>query len=179
MKKTIKLLMMVGLLILISGCVGPYYTNRQQYNNGRWVGLAGNHDIAQMDRQQFALERDKMALQKLQAQPVMTGTMTSTGVVANSNAVASAPGTAPAGYEGIVANMSSYNRYTFRIRGPESRSFYLGPGERVTDHLLPGTYMGTVYQGGSQIGQPHVFTVGVQDKVFQNQKCHWFLFAEW
>lgn len=169
----------VGLLIMLTGCVGPYYTNKAQYDKGQWYGLANNHDVSQMNRQQLALERDKMALSKLQAQPVMTGTMTPTGVVANSSAVASAQGTAPAGYEGIVANMSSQNRYTFRIRGPESRSFYLGPGERATDHLLPGTYTGTVYQGGSQVGQPHVFTVGVQDKVFQNQKCHWFLFAEW
>lgn len=170
---------MTGLLVLIPGCVGPYYTNKAQYDKGQWYGLANNHDVSQMNRQQLAQERDTMALQKLQAQPVMTGTMTSTGVVANSSAVASAPGTAPAGYEVIVANMSSYQRYNFIIRGPETKSYYLGPGERVTDYLLPGRYVVAIMYGTSQIGQSSVMHIGVQTMLFQNHLCHGYAVAEY
>lgn len=162
---------MAGLLLVLAGCVGPYYGNQGQYDKGNWRGWADNRQVNQRSRQQLALE-------KLRVQPVLTGTMTATGVVAS--AIAPAPGTtAAAGYKGIVANLSSYRRYSFRLQGTESKSFYLGPGERVADYLLPGRYTASIYYGGDQIGQPHVFDVGVQEKFFQGEKCHWYLVAEW
>lgn len=179
---------MLGLLFVLTGCIGPHFKDRAQYDKGEWKGWASHEDVGQIEHQKLAQKdgeaaleirrtRDKMALEKLQAQPVQTGTMTAGGVVANGTVAGGA--TAPAGYKGIVANLSSYRRYNFVIRGPEDKSFYLGPGERTTDYLLPGRYTATFYYGGEKAGQPHVFEVGAQERVFQGEKCHWYVFTEW
>jgi Ni/Co efflux regulator RcnB len=189
MKSLIKILIAIIALVHLSGCIGPYFRDGAQYDRREWRGWADAHDIGQMERDKLAAEReraaierdkerDQMALEKLASQPVMTGIMTATGVVANTNAVASGK-TASAGYLGYVANLSSYRRYNFVIRGPEKKAFYLGPGERLTDYLLPGRYTGSIYHDGSLYGPPHTFTVGVQEKIFQKERCHWYLVAEW
>lgn len=175
MKTLIQLTMVVGLLLL-TGCVGPWYGSKKQYDSGNWHFLANNRDVQQRSQQQLAME-------KLQAQPVITGTMTATGVVANP--VASGK-TASAGYKGIVVNNSSSRSYSFSIRGEvggiEDKDYYLGPGQRALDeecYLLPGKYTVTIHDGGYQIGRPQVIDVGPRIKLFQNEKCHWYAVAKW
>lgn len=163
-------LALLAIVITTSGCIGPYYSNKNQYDKGRWHWWADNQSVYQRDQQMLAVG-------KLNAQPVMTGVMTSTGIVAT--AVAPAPGTAPAGYKGFVANLSSYRRYTLTVRGTENKSYYLGPGQKVTDYLLPGRYVATANYGGRVYGTPYFFDVGPQIMSFQGEACHWFLVAEW
>ncbi|MDO8668006.1 MAG: hypothetical protein Q7K35_02805 [bacterium] len=161
-------------LLVFTGCVGPLYTKESQHPKGHGFGLFGSGSASQA-------EVNRLAIEKLKAQPVMTGTMTATGVVANATPASAIGKTAPAGYKGIVVNMSSYRRYTFLIQGPENKSFYLGPGERAPDsasYLLPGRYIASIYYGGSLVGRPDAFTVGVQEKFFQGP-CHWYVVAEW
>lgn len=159
--KIYALIATVGLLALLTGCVGPYYTNKAQYDRGQWYGLAGNHDIAQMDRQQITMEQAKLAFDKLQAQPVQT--LTTNGV--------------SQGYLGVIANMSSYRRLLFKYTGPETGAEYLGPGQQVEKHLLPGDYSGDIIYGGQKIGWAKFKSEPVE-KGFLGKKVHWAFYSE-
>lgn len=140
--------------LLLGGCTGAYFGKAEQHKKGDWYFLANSKETAR-------IRQDQLALEKLKSQPVMT--RREGGVVE--------------GYKGMIANMSSYNRYNFKIIGPETKSIVLGPGERYEDCLIPGEYIAIVYQGGRKVGE-HEFTVSSQINTFLNEKVHWFVYAE-
>jgi len=159
--------MIATLAVATTGCRSPFYGKKGQYDKGNWFGWADNQSVHERDQQMLAVG-------KLNAQPVMVGTMTATGIVAS----VVAPGaTAPAGYMGFIANNNQYRRYNLILRGPENKSYYLAPAQRITDYLLPGRYIATVDYGGRPIGQPYVFDVGPSEKNYLGEKCHWYLVA--
>lgn len=178
MKTFIQTTILAGLLLAGAGCImGPRYGDQEQYNRGRWHGWADNQGVNQRSQQLLAIE-------KLRVQPVLTGTMTSTGVVANATSPVPSGETALAGYEGIVANNSPYRTYNFIIRNirvPESgTSFYLAPGQRAPkslSYLLPGRYMATIDIDGRQIGQPYIFDVGPRKVFYLDREVHWYVAA--
>lgn len=141
-------------LVLLSGCIGPYFRDQGEYDNGVWYGVADSHEVARM-------KSDRLAFEKLKAAPVQTEVKDG----------------ASQGYEGLVANLSGYNRYNFILTGPETKSYLLGPGERAIDHLIPGNYTAIVYQGSYRVGS-WTFKVGVQQSTFMNEKYHWYVYAE-
>lgn len=134
---------------LLSGC-GAYYGSEKQHTKGDWYGLAGSGEVAQ-------IKSDRLALAKLEAAPVQI--LVTNGVIQ--------------GYRGIVANLSSYCRCNFTISGPETKSYFLGPGERYVDYLVPGTYTCALTVGGSRVGQK-TFHVKGQLLIFLNEQCHWY-----
>ncbi|MEI6597288.1 MAG: hypothetical protein WCL13_03750 [bacterium] len=144
----------VALVIFwLTGCAA-FYGSEKQYTEGDWYGITGSHEVAK-------IKTDKLAFAKLETTPVKTEVKN--GVIQ--------------GYEGLVANLSSYNRYNFKITGPETKSFLLSPGERAKDYLIPGNYLCTFHQGGNQVGS-WSFKVGPQQSTFMNEKYHWYVYTD-
>lgn len=137
----------------LSGC-GAFYGSQAQYDAGDWYMLANSREAAK-------IKSDQLAFKKLAAAPTKVGIKD--GV--------------PQGYEGLVANLSSYNRYNFKLTGPETKSYMLGPGERARDHLIPGKYFCQVFQGGTRVGSS-AFSVGPQKSLFMNETYHWYVYAD-
>lgn len=162
MKTKMFILTAIAGLLMLTGCVGPYYRSQAQYDRGKWLGLASNQSVAQKNRQQIALERDKLALDKLQSQPVQT----------------SAVNGVPQGYLGVIANMSTYRRLLFEYSGPEDGAEYLGPGQQMEKYLLPGTYHGVIRYGGQIVGSV-TFKSEPVEKGFLGKKVHWIYGSEW
>ena len=152
--KTIKIFMVLAVLAFLATGCGPFFRNQAQYDNGVWWGVARQGEVARM-------KQDRMAFAKLQAAPAQTQTI---------NGIQQ-------GYEGLVANLSSYSRYNFKITGPETKSFMLGPGERARDYLIPGGYICTVFQGSSRVGS-WSFRVGPQQSTFMNERYHWYVYTD-
>lgn len=153
MKTKIFVVMAAVIIFLASGC-GAFYGNEKQYDDGNWYLLASSAEVAR-------IKEDKLALEKLKATPAQT--KIKDGV--------------PQGYEGLVANLSSYARYNFKIIGPETKSYLLGPGERAGDYLIRGNYICIVYKGSYRVGFWR-FKVGPQLNVFMNEKYHWYVYAD-
>ena len=173
-------LALLAIAITASGCLGPYYTSETQYKEGkRWFGLADHQQANQISQQRLNLERQRMALEKLRTQPVTVGVRTPTGVVETVVAPGAPMPAGCIGYKVIIANLSQSHRYNFLIQGPESKSYYLGPGARKIDYFIPGRYMGTVYYNGYQKGKPHVADIGVQERDFLGESCQGYFVAEW
>jgi len=149
--KILVTLLLMG-LFFVNGCA--IYKNEAQYDKGEWYGLIGSEAVAH-------IKSDKLAFTKLNAAPVQTKIKNDV----------------QQGYEGLVANLSSYNRYNFKLFGPETKSYLLGPGERVTDYLVPGKYTCVVFQGSYQVGS-WSFNVGPQQSTFMNEKHHWYVYAD-
>ena len=143
----------LAVLVLLSGCAA-HYGNEAQYDKGDWHLLASSHEVAR-------IKADKLAFEKLKAAPAQTEVKNNV----------------QQGYEGLVANLSSYNRYNFKLIGPETKSYLLGPGERAKDYLIPGKYICIVYQGGDRVGS-WAFSVGSQQSTFMNEKHHWYVYTE-
>ena len=157
MKKINLFIVLVAILLMCcSGCA--MYGNEAQYNgkSNDWYGLTDSQEVAR-------IKQDKLAFDKLQNQPTQVKIV---------NGI-------PVGYKGLVANLSESKRYNFAISGPETKKYYLGPGERVIDYLIPGQYKCTFYRGNNIIGKPWFFKVGVQQHVFMNEKYHWYVLTEW
>ncbi|MFH1254990.1 MAG: hypothetical protein V1667_00755 [bacterium] len=149
MKKAI--FTILALALLASGCAS--FGNEAQYDKeGDWWGAASPETVAQ-------IQRDKLALKKLAAEPVQ--------------------GNAVQGYEGVVANFSNRLR-NFYISGPESKSFLLGnranANWRENTLLLPGVYSYTVMDGSVVVGTG-MFRVGPQRSTFLGEKFHWFVYT--
>jgi hypothetical protein len=154
MKKIIFLVVILAITAL-TGCA-PFFGNSKQWDEEDWYFYASPDAIAR-------LKQDKLALEKLKAQPAQVK-------IENG---------APQGFRGIVANMSANNRYTFKIDGPENKSYYLGPEMRVVDYLLPGAYTVAIYRGNGLVQPPLLFKVGPGQHYFLNENFHWFCYAEW
>ncbi len=157
MKKRIFFLFLMVMAVGFTGCVGAYYGNQAQYEgkDNDWYFLADSREVAR-------IKSDKLALDKLASQPVQTAMING----------------AQQGYRGVVANLARYERYNFKINGPENKDYLLGPGERMVDYLLPGKYVVNTYRGGNRVGRG-TFEVGPQTQVFMNEKYHWYVYAEW
>lgn len=144
----------VGLLLsFTSGCA--LYKSESQYNRGEWKGWAGSEEVART-------KQDKLALAKLQAAPVQT--LTTNGV--------------SQGYLGVIANMSTYRRLTFKYYGPEHGVEYLSPGQQMEKYLLPGEYYGEILYGGERVGWIKFKSEPVE-KSFLGKKVHWIFGSEW
>ncbi len=150
MKKAI--FTILALSLLASGCAS--FGNEAQYDEkGDWWGAASPETVAR-------IQRDKLALKKLAAEPVQ--------------------GDAVQGYQGVVANFSNHLR-NFYISGPESKSFLLGSRANTTNWrenalLLPGVYSYTVMDGSVVVGTG-MFQVGPQRSRFIGEKVHWFVYT--
>ena len=140
--------------IMLSSC-GAYYGSASQHEEGNWYLFPGSEETAR-------IRQDMLAIEKLRAAPVDTAVI---------NGVAQ-------GYLGIIANLDECKTYNFVISGPETKAYLLGPTETKEDHLTPGVYTGKVFQGGSQIGDPWIFEVNVQQHYFSplTKSYHWFLY---
>lgn len=169
--KIITALVIAAGLILIfalsSGCA--LYKSESQYNRGEWKGWAGAEEVART-------KADKLAIAKLQATPVQVGVMGPNGPIpatsmANTNVV-------PAGYLGVIANMSTYRRLTFKYYGPETGVEYLAPGQQIEKYLLPGEYRGEIFYGGERVGWL-TFKSEPVIKTFFGRQLHWMFFSEW
>lgn len=144
-----KLFLIVLAIIVFSGCA--FYGNKAQYDKGDWYGITTSSEVTR-------IEQGKLALEKLKSQPIKADSIQ--------------------GYEGLIANLSRHNLYNFVISGPETKSFLLKSGESVTDKLIPGTYVLTVYRHGHQIGAPWVFHVNAQQHYYQGTKYHWYAYMD-
>jgi len=148
-----RIIVFAAIVFWLTGC-GAYYGNEAQYDKGDWYLLASSREVAR-------IKSEKLAFEKLKAAP--TQTEMKNGV--------------PQGYKGLVANLSSYNRYNFKVTGPETKSYLLGPGERAADYLEPGNYVCIVFQGNYRVGS-WAFKVGPQLSTFMNEKYHWYVYTE-
>lgn len=151
-----KKVFLIAVLVMVMGLAGctPFHGSYSNYKEGKWWLWADNKDAQQWESQQLAYE-------KLKGQPIQTATV---------NGV-------PQGYKGVVVNLNNYNRYNFQCKGPETKSYYLGPGQREVDYLLPGIYSCEVFIGGDRVGGT-TFSVGPQTKKFLGEEYHWYVFAE-
>lgn len=149
------LILTAGLLILTSGCAGPYFGSEAQYNRGKWHGWAGPREVART-------KADKLAFDKLRDAPALT--LTTNGVFQ--------------GYLGVIANMSTYRRLLFKYDGPETSEEYLGPGQQDYIYLLPGDYHGEIFYGGQKVGWVN-FTSGPKIKKFLGTPVSWIFGSEY
>ena len=164
-----RILAVAAMAFLVTGCtLGPWYGNKAEYEKGEFKGIANQGDMAKyaQDRltekkAEMGLAKDHLAFDKLKAAPVQTEIR---------DGVAQ-------GYKGLVANLSSFYRYNFKLIGPETKSFLLGPGERAGDYLVPGDYTCVVFQGSRQVGS-WSFKVGPQQSTFMNEKYHWYVYTD-
>lgn len=154
MKKSILVVIMLAVMLAGSGC-GPYFKSQAQYDDkGDWYLLASSREVAR-------IKADRLAFEKLKTAPAQTEVKDG----------------AVQGFKGLVANLSSYNRYNFTLTGPETKSYLLGPGERANDYLIPGTYVCIITQGNYRVGS-WAFSVGSQQSVFMNEKYHWYVYTD-
>ena len=155
MKKNIVLFLTVLLaMVWLSGCA--LYGNKAQYDKGNWYWLTGSAEVAR-------IEQDKLALEKLKAQPVQTASIK--GV--------------QTGYRGKIANFERYDKVNFILKGPETKGWLLLPGQTKEYYLLPGKYTAEAYIGGHKVDGPKPFTVSVQTHNFLGEELHWFVFYEY
>ena len=177
MEKIIKVLAVFFLLSLLCctyGCGGVFfalYGSEKQYDSGDHYWLAGSQEMAR-------IKQDKLAIEKLKAAQIYAGEIDlSTG---ETRKISLAPAkTALAGYKGIIFNKSRHRGYNFVASGPETKGWYLGPGEIKEAYLLPGVYCYKRYYGSTVQDKPLIFYVSAQTHQFGSQKVHWYIGAEW
>ncbi len=146
--KKLALILLTGIICFgFTGCAS--FGEKKDYNEGDWYGLAGPDTVAR-------IEQDKLALEKLRKSDIVSDPVL--------------------GYKGVVKNFST-NRYTFKLIGPETKSYFLSPGEKTEDYLIPGDYAFTIKKGGKKVGWGS-FKVGPQIQVFENINYHWFVYAD-
>ncbi|PIR12795.1 hypothetical protein COV49_04125 [Candidatus Falkowbacteria bacterium CG11_big_fil_rev_8_21_14_0_20_39_10] len=139
------------LVILIGVFLAGCASFGEKSDKENWYGLMGS-------REYFKHETNMLALKKLEN---------------------STPDSNPKqGYEGKVQNFNLHKTYNFVIRGPEIKSFLIGPGGIKKERLIPGDYTGTVYDGGNIIGKPWPFFVGVQKHNYLGEEVHWYLYSK-
>ncbi len=140
------------ILLLTAGCGG--FRNEAQYNSGDWDFWMSSQEVAQF-------QRDQLALAKLKGQPVLTKTIN--GVFQ--------------GYKGIVANLDNYRRVNIQIKGPETKSYFMGPGQSEEDYLLPGEYK-AIFSRAGKIVSVSIFHVTVEQYSYMGEKVHWYAVYE-
>lgn len=167
MKKYVWILGVLWMFCL-SGCA--WYSSMDQYDKGNHHGVAGSGEMAR-------IKQDKLAIEKLKAQPVQTAYMNQGGdsdfeiieLSDNQHNVS-------AGYRGKVVNFDGWRKINFVIKGPETKGFLLAPGQTVEYSLIPGKYQATSEYRGSIIDGPKTFTVGVQTHNFMGEELHWYVY---
>jgi hypothetical protein len=106
-----------------------------------------------VERQEIQIEAKQMALDKLQAAPIIANPVN--------------------GYFGKVFNKSRSTEYTFIIKGTETKSFVVGPQGSASWYLLPGEYTCQVYAWGSIPKGSYTFKVGVETVDYYGETLHW------
>lgn len=152
-KESLTLIVLLILMaVFASGC-GALYGNEAQYREGDWYWFSSSGEVAR-------IHQDKLAMKKLKKQ--------------NPIAKSSGPNM---GYKVILANFSDYNRYTFRLNGPERVAYMLSPGEQINVYLIPGVYQCRLVHDG-KVSEARKMRVDSQKKRFQNKECHGFVYTE-
>ncbi len=149
--KRIQFVVLMVVVFLLVGCAG--YGNLEQYRKGDWYFISGPNQVAET-------MRDRLALEKLAAEPVLAKKRD--GIIQ--------------GYKVILANLDDYDRYTLRISGPEKKSYMLNPGEQIEVYLIPGEYECRVVRRG-KISASNIMTVDAEKKRFGGVWCHGFCYC--
>lgn len=168
LKNTIKILVLLWISFIVVGCA--YFGNEKQYEQGDWYGLATPDEVAK-------IKQNKLALEKMQAIPAQTAYIEN-GILVPISQSGSKGKKTPAGFKGKVCNLSSYNRVHIVIKGPEVKGFYLGPGQNITEYLIPGVYTATPYVGSRRIYEPRTFHVNSRTHNFMGEELHWYVYYE-
>jgi hypothetical protein len=150
-KLSLALLAVVVVAVFLSGCA--LYGDKAQYDRGDWYFVTGSQEVAK-------IEQDKLALAKLEAQPVQTAIID--GV--------------KQGYKGLVSNLYT-RRVNIHIDGPEEKRYLLAAGQSEEDYLLPGKYIATAYRGNGLVGT-WKFEVDVKQVSYMGRKVHWYLYYD-
>ncbi len=150
---------MVVLAVVLNGC-GAMYGNEQEYWDGDFYNFADPDELAEIQNDRISIMERKMALAKLR---------TITPDVKSVNGVSH-------GFRGVIVNFSR-KRLNVKVRGPEKKSYFMGPGERVVDYLVPGSYKRTLFERGKEIATQN-FVVSNQQHSFQGALYHWYIYLE-
>ena len=157
-----KLFLFFMSMFLFGGCAAMY-GNEAQYDEGDWHLFASSKEVAR-------IKQDKLAMEKLASSPVSVGQIQNEpGTI-----VLGEPARVYAGYAGLVVNMSRYAYVKIKIDGPEKKSYFLEPGSKLEDNLIPGQYLSSCERDGQIVGRPRIFHVTAQQHDFINKKVHWF-----
>lgn len=143
-------------LSTLTGCA--MFGNSKQMENQDWYGFTSADGVREIKDVIYQEKVNNLALKKLESLPVK--------------------GDAVNGYEGIVSNYNSSNRYTIQLSGPENKSYVLGPKDSTTDKLIPGVYVARTICDGRQQGNITTFRVGPQMNYYQGEQYHWFVYNE-
>lgn len=106
-----------------------------------------------VEKQEIQIEAKQMALDKLQAAPIMANPVN--------------------GYFGKVFNKSRNTEYTFIIKGTETKSFVVGPQGSASWYLLPGVYTCEIYAWGNIPKGLYTFNVGIETVDYYGENLHW------
>lgn len=152
------------IFFVLSGCAA-HFGNEAQYDKGDWYLLAGSQEVAKIQRDKASLAYNKtvsiMAVEKLKAQSVDIKVVSGVSQ----------------GYKGFVHNLS-YERAQIIIKGPETKSYFLGAKEKVEDYLLPGKYCAETYVSGKKIGKGWSFSVGLPQYNYLGHTAHWYVYYD-
>lgn len=153
-KKWILLLAAVSMALGCLGCGTPLFGSLQQYKDGDWYLGANPQQVARM-------EQDKLALEKLKAQPTYTAT--------DNNGISQ-------GYRGIAVNYYG-DIVTIKLDGPQKKIFVLKPKEIATDNLIPGRYRRIIiYRGVAR--HESMMVVGPELNYAEGDQYHWIAYAQ-
>ena len=108
---------------------------------------------------ELLLDKQELALQKLQETPVLTD--------------------GNKGYKVILWNQNVRKAANFKITDPsgldiDGTSYYLAPGQKEVIYLLPGQYLGLVEMPG-RFDQTVSFKVDIREKKVGDEYCHGYL----
>lgn len=151
------IILLIYCLVLLNGCVGPYYVSERQYDRGDWRGWADNQEVARNKSDRLAFEDYK------KSSPTQNNTQKRRGFVYNNSRTRD-------------VNIKIYGSY---IR---QKSFYLGPQEKVYWELFPGEYTAAIYDERGKIwGRPKTFSVGIQTHTVkvegQEEEVPWYVIS--
>ena len=83
---------------------------------------------------------------------------------------------APQGFRGIVVNESRRRSYNVSIVGPEERSYFMFPGQRVEDWLIAGRYSCSIVEvANPRNNSSHVFHSRLQKSFYGDAQYHWWV----
>lgn len=147
-----------GLLIIATGCVGPFYTSESGFMKGKGKGIFSARAAADA-------QSERLALQILEE--VRSGKWTDP----DGNIT-------PKGFRGKIANFYSYEMVNIIIAGPGlPKSYLLAAGQQIEEYLVPGEYTARMYIDGREIGRPWIFHVGMQTSSFLGVNYPWYIYA--
>ena len=154
-----KLFLFFMSMFVFGGCAAMY-GNEAQYDEGDWHLFASSREVAR-------IKQDKLALKKLISENQAENTV----VLGDDN-------NKILGFPGAIFNLSSQN-VLFSVSGPETKSWFLKPGETINDNLISGLYM---YKIENKYGPvrttSNTFRVCLQKNNFRGELYYWYIFYE-